>query len=275
MTSRRQIWSLWDVMRLDLHTLAGAIGNLRSLSEAMAQARSKEEKFSLKQSGHAPESASFVASIATSIDLPVTAASAAKVQKCLEAIGDAVLSATDYKIQSLIDAILDLVFAFRKECKDRVALVISADLAEFYLEKAPLFGEPVSLKFGKVSSDISEAGKCLALERPTACVFHLMRVAEFAVKRLGKKLNVSIDVEKEGWYQIIVHVNKGVDTLPAATAAQRRKKQALGAAAAHLNSVRIATRNDVMHPKASYTPEEARTLFDATKALMQQMAKIV
>lgn len=41
-----------------------------------------------------------------------------------------------------------------------------------------LFGDMVAVRFPSLSWEIAEAGKCLALERNTACVFHLMRVVE-------------------------------------------------------------------------------------------------
>ena len=102
-----------------------------------------------------------------------------------------------------------------------------------------------------------------------------MRVAECGVQTLGKKLKVNFDVERESWYQIIQHVDKAVNALPGATEAQRKRKQRYASAAAHLNSVRIATRNDVMHPRAAHTEEEAEELFSATRALMQQLATLV
>lgn len=264
------------MLRLNLASLSIAIGNLQSMNEAMSQARRKSGTFGFSGSDHSIGSIDVIEAIAGAAGMPVTAAAVARLRTSLEAVDRSQpLAGGSYEARSIEDAITGLVASFHSECMNQTSLVVDPNRVEFFEQTEPVFGDAVSLKFGKIATDIAEAGKCYALERPTACVFHLMRVAEFAVKRLGKKLQVPIDVEKEGWYQIIVHVNRGVDALPSRTAAQRKKKQALGAAAAHLNSVRIATRNDVMHPKATYTDEEAKTLFDATKALMQQMAKIV
>lgn len=211
---------------------------------------------------------------AEDLGLPVTLHLADKVVEArAAAVGSVPVSGPE--IAAVRNSIKELLRAFRKETEGRRALLFEPGRAEFYNPPGPLFGEAVSLKFAKVSADIDEAGKCYALDRPTACVFHLMRVVEHAVQRLGKKLRIPIDVGKEGWYQITIHVNKAVDALPSGTARQRRVKQEYGSAAAHLNTVRIATRNDVMHPKATYTGEEAQTLFEATKALMRQMAKLV
>jgi hypothetical protein len=133
----------------------------------------------------------------------------------------------------------------------------------------------VAEKFGWAIEDMSEAGKCLALQRSTACIFHLMRVLERAVQAFGKKLKVKIDVHAETWHQIMLHVNKEVQALPSKTAAQRKKKSGYAEAAAHLQSVRIAWRNEVMHPKQTYTRDEAYEVFNATKTFMAYLAGVL
>ena len=143
-----------------------------------------------------------------------------------------------------------------------------------YLADA-LFGPRVSRKFPKATEDVAEAGKCLSLQRPTACVFHLMRVMEIGVHTLGKKLKVGINVETETWYQIMEHVDRAIRQLPAQTEAEKTRKTKLGGASANLTAVRIAQRNEVMHPKQTYTREEAHDVFNATRAFMDQLAGLV
>jgi len=135
------------------------------------------------------------------------------------------------------------------------------------------FGPDVTLKFPLAAEDIAEAAKCLALQRSTACVFHLMRVMEIALRALAVKLKVtSIDPNVENWNKITDHVNKALNTLPAKTAAEHSRKAKMGAVIAHLNSVRVAWRNEVMHPKQSYSREEAHTIFAAVRVFMIDLA---
>lgn len=133
----------------------------------------------------------------------------------------------------------------------------------------------VSEKFPKAVEDIAEAGKCVALQRTTACVFHLMRAMELGVQALGKKLKVKINVQTETWHQIMLHVNKSVEALPSKIHAQKQKKSAYAEVAAHLQSVRLAWRNEVMHPKQTYTRQEAFDIFNATRVFMNSLAEIV
>src|SRR5206468_6948661 len=77
----------------------------------------------------------------------------------------------------------------RNELKNKKFLYVSEELAEYYDNKS-ICGSKVAEKFGKALPDIIEAGNCYALGRPTACVFHLMRVIPYGMAVLAKKLKV-------------------------------------------------------------------------------------
>jgi len=171
-------------------------------------------------------------------------------------------------------SIQSLILRIKDELGSQYFFHLTASDVPFYLDKEP-FGTKVADKFDRANEDISEAGKCLALQRPTACVFHLMRVMELGVQTLGKKLKVDIDVRSETWNKIILHVNSKILALPSKTATQKKKKSSIAEAAAHLQSVRLAWRNEVMHPKQTYTRDEAYALFNATKVFMISLAEVV
>jgi hypothetical protein len=145
----------------------------------------------------------------------------------------------------------------------------------FYLGGEKLFGGRVFEKLGKAAEDVAEAGKCLALQRSTACVFHLMRVMEIGVQTLGRKLKVTIDVRNETWHQIMLHVNSRIEKLPSKTVRDKNRKATLAEAAAHLQSVRLAWRNEVMHPKQTYTRQEAYDVFNATRIFISALSGLV
>jgi hypothetical protein len=144
----------------------------------------------------------------------------------------------------------------------------------FFMNKEP-FGSLVSVKFDNAREDIEEAAKCLALQRPTACIFHLMRVLELGVQALGKKMKIKIEPKEQTWYQIILHVNKAIEALPSKMASEMKKKSSYAEAASHLQSVRLAWRNEVMHPKQTYTRQEAHDIFNTTRVFMISLAKMV
>lgn len=57
-----------------------------------------------------------------------------------------------------------------------------------YFENPKLFGEQVFAAFPSATDDITEAGTCLAFERATACVMHLMRACEVALRALASSV---------------------------------------------------------------------------------------
>jgi hypothetical protein len=177
-------------------------------------------------------------------------------------------------LPGIAQAINHLISRLQDELDAQYFFHLTQSDVRFYTETQP-FGPQVSVKFDAATEDIDEAAKCVALQRPTACVFHLMRVLEIGVQTLGRKLKVKIDPKKETWHQIILHVNKAVEALPSKASAERKKKSAYAEAASHLQSARLAWRNEVMHPKQTYTRQEAFDIFNASRVFMASLAKIV
>lgn len=264
------------MIRVELNALSWAISTLSAYTETLriCASQSLPLKLNADFANRVAIAHENLVLISDRLKLPVAAHLASNAQRAYKTTQKDT-SVTGHEVSSYMAAVKELLNQLYQETKSRRALVLETEAVELYEQTEPLFGEAVSLKFAKASTDVAEAGKCFALDRPTACVFHLMRVAECGVQALGKRLKVQVDVERESWYKIVQHVNNAVDAMPAKTPAQQRRKQKYGAAAAHLNAVRIATRNDVMHPKATYTLDEASVLMDATKQLMQQLAEIV
>jgi hypothetical protein len=135
---------------------------------------------------------------------------------------------------------------------------------------SPLFGHDVESKFPQMSEDISEAGKCLALDRPTATVFHLMRVVEIGVQRFGDKIGVNLASEKN-WQNILDESNKAIKAMDQ----KATETKAFAAASAHLYNVKIGWRNEVMHPKQTYTADEAKTIFSSVELFIRDLAGLI
>lgn len=161
------------------------------------------------------------------------------------------------------------------ELDDRHFFYVSGEGASLYESEEP-FGTPVSLKFGATTTDINEAAKCLALERYTAAVFHLMRVMEIGVQELGVKLGVANTTEK-AWGVLTTEMDAALrQRYPRnMTPAQKEEQANYAQVLSHLNGVRIAWRNPTMHPKSSYTGDEAREVFGHAKSFMRDLASLL
>ena len=98
------------------------------------------------------------------------------------------------------------------EFGDRILLSIDAEKAKLLEETKPLVGPRVALKLPSTAEDTSEAAQRLALNRPTACVFHLMRVMETGVQILGNRLGIQLTANKN-WQKILDEANKAIKAL--------------------------------------------------------------
>ncbi len=154
-------------------------------------------------------------------------------------------------------------------------VVLSEKEGEHFDSKTGTFGDFSLEAFPNAAEDIGEASKCFALARYTASVFHLMRVMEFALQQLAVGLNVEIDPDKDYWYRILTKVNSAIEKLPSKTKTEAELKANYSACAAHLNNVRLAWRNDTMHPKRTYTEEEAADLFGHVRTFIRDLANVV
>jgi hypothetical protein len=150
----------------------------------------------------------------------------------------------------------DLHLRVIDELGDRFFLSLPSENVAYYRQSEPLFGAEVEARLPQLSEDIAEAGKCLAVGRSTAAVFHLMRVMEIAVQKFGDKLGVPLAHEKY-WQVILDGINKAIRAMDQRAA----QTKMYAAASAHLYNVKLAWRNEVMHPKQTYTDQEARKVF--------------
>lgn len=142
------------------------------------------------------------------------------------------------------------------------------------LSDSQLFGEAVDKKFPAAQYDISEAGRCLALRRSTACVVHLMRALEVALSSLVNALD--INPKSDNWYNILDQINKEITSRNKHTHGQKWKDEDepfFAEAATHLRMVKNAWRNHAAHGKAKYTDEEADEIYRSVRAFMRHLSE--
>jgi hypothetical protein len=140
---------------------------------------------------------------------------------------------------------------------------------ESYYENPKLFGDQVFTNFPSANEDIAEAGTCLALERPTACVMHLMRVMEVGLAALGKAVNVS---KQNDWGGYLREIDKALAASMKAAGARTAVGQFYAEAAAMIDNVRRAWRNPTMHADKSYSLERAEEILQSVKSFMRHLA---
>jgi uncharacterized protein (DUF2267 family) len=164
---------------------------------------------------------------------------------------------------SVIDGIGRTISA---ELTTILCIRIPSDKREMFEQSAPLWGKEVDVNFPSAAYDISEAGKCLALGRSTAVVFHCMKPIEVALGALAK--HVAAKMPKiEMWG----HVEQAIkNTFPDPN--KQSPDKFVNETMAFFSSVRTAWRNDVMHVARAYTEDEARVIFETVRTFMRHLA---
>lgn len=162
------------------------------------------------------------------------------------------------------------------EMEGLVYFDLPANQIPLWIDAKEPFGKDVSRTFSseEVRRNLEEASKCLALDRGSACVFHLMCALDKSLERYCRKLQVRYKSTWD-WKEILSRIDKRIQRFSQRTRKQlRRKEQHLGCYT-HLNAVRAAWRNPTMHSRRSYTPEEAADIFNATRAFMRDLSKVL
>jgi hypothetical protein len=163
------------------------------------------------------------------------------------------------------------------ELKDRLLFFVPSGRAKFF-EKMAIFGEKVQDKLPALSRDIESASRAIGVGLPTAAVFHLMRVAEYGLRRLAKRLKVPKNkIRHKTWGKMLEAINSAIVALtapgsPPLTERQRKLRDHAAEAAAHLNNVKIGWRDSVSHCERDYTQEEAERIFENVKVFTDFLA---
>jgi hypothetical protein len=165
-------------------------------------------------------------------------------------------------------------------------LVDELDTTKFYLvesgkvelyETVPLFGETVADNLAEANYDIEEAGKCFALGRNTACVMHLMRALEVALKAVGHGVGLPnvVELARNSWGAALAAIFQqiGANDKSGDPAWTPEKSSFLKDARAHLHAVKVAWRDNAMHLEKKYDEKDAKRIYDAVKNFMEYLAE--
>jgi hypothetical protein len=131
-------------------------------------------------------------------------------------------------------------------------------------------------------TDTQEAVYCYALDRNTACVFHLVRVAEFGLRRLAAKLKVKIThtgkivpIEFGEWDKVITAAKNQISAARGRPSGPKRQRllEFYSDAADHCLFMKDIWRNNVSHTRKPYTELEALAVMGRVRDFMAFLAE--
>ncbi|MEO6606833.1 MAG: hypothetical protein ABIN69_00010, partial [Aestuariivirga sp.] len=144
--------------------------------------------------------------------------------------------------------------------KERVFLSIGLRDQYFYEQPEPLFGRTVQDKFPSLIYDIEEAGKCLALDRSTACAFHSIRSLEAAIGAMSRCLGIPDPTKgsERSWMKLLTAIKIQIDQRwPASSGRMAGDAKLFDEAYGALSGMQNPYRNSTMHLADKYTSDEA------------------
>jgi hypothetical protein len=176
---------------------------------------------------------------------------------------------TNADLNRALSSIRDM---FHAELATQTIFIVPQEDAELFSE-GPIFGDKVQENFPSAATDMIEAAKCLALDRHTASVLHLMRVLEVGLNVLAKDLR--IEYKHANWKRIIDRIPGRIQEIESA----RRKpkkwhelRQFYAEAGAQFAFLKDAYRNWAMHAHKTYDEPAARDIFQNSGAFMRHLA---
>jgi hypothetical protein len=147
---------------------------------------------------------------------------------------------------------------------DRMLLQVRPRAEHLFDCSEPPFGLQVFVALPWASEDIDEAGRCLALECPTATMFHLGRAMDHAMRVVTEELRAPTDERR--WNPLIAHIEHAVKAMPLGP---------WSGAVTHLYRVKQAWRNDVLQPSHRYTLEQAEDAYAAVRVFLRHVSLLL
>jgi hypothetical protein len=251
--SAHRLWSLWDMVTLDARRFVNTVLGLSEMERYLSKNPSTLSP-QVVQTLH--EMSSSMAADCDQLHLKVAADGARGIPNA-ETTRD-------------LERTLEFV---------RQAMVIGLNGRKFfepepnyikYFENPKLFGDAVITAFPSAIDDISEAVTCLALERSTACVMHLMRVVEVGLKSLAK--TVGVVTRQNDWGAYIREIDKELATRMKVSGKHTADEAFYAESSAQFGHVKTAWRNSTMHVQSSYSQARAEEILFAVKSFMAHLA---
>lgn len=193
----------------------------------------------------------------------------------------ALLNEIDANPGIMLYRIRDYLNDIDRRLKDELSLtnlfLLEEEKQPYYEPSKPLYGAEVQGKFPSASFEIDEAAKCLALERPTASVFHVMRTLEIALEAIRHSLRLQDPIKPadRNWGIILQNIKNELQRRNTASPVDWQNasdNDFFPDVYVSLDAVRNAWRNPTMHVERVYTSEDAEHIFIAVRGFMKKLA---
>ena len=183
---------------------------------------------------------------------------AATVQTMLIDLLDGVL-----RPRAAADELAQIELRLSRELAPMRFVIVAPARAHLLDHDQPPFGAEVAECFPSVSYDIEEAAQCIALRRPTAAIFHCMKILQHGIGAFARCLDLADPVaEGERNWRRILQLFRAADD------------KRFGDLRDVLEAVRKRWRSASLQLADKYTEEEAELIFQTLGGFMRSLAAV-
>ncbi|MDB5610264.1 MAG: hypothetical protein JWP25_7164 [Bradyrhizobium sp.] len=180
------------------------------------------------------------------------------------------------RYEGVVRRTTDIARTLRREFSSMKTFFIESSKEPYFNIEFGTFGSKFQTVFPSAVFEIDEAGKCHALGRTTACVFHLMRSMEIAIKAIARSISIPDPVKdaEKNWGKILGSIKDEIKKRDSALPQQWENDDRHFFTDMHLalDTVRIAWRNTTMHVENKYTEDESEHILVAVRSFMKKLS---
>jgi len=215
-----------------------------------------------------------VGTVAEALGFKRTLSQIGHIRDHLKTFGNVV---NDWKDEDLPQQIKFLRQSFRDDLDEHPVYLPNAARSAWFRQEAG-FGEKVHTAFPRLRTDITEAGNCFACDNYSACVFHLMRIVEHAVRILAKYIHVSglkADLDYEDFKRIQVELKNKLAKWRNSRRGKRREREIdfYADVADRCQYFTDMWRNNVTHGRANYDEHQAASILTRVKEFIERLVE--
>ena len=268
-------WSLWDMLTFDGSAIVKAIVTLRNLetvAKDFDQKNKKEGKSkNLVSRLTAKALRKHIREFEDAISSLNTRAAALAVDELYIRLKARKITLT---YETFAELVTDVRVTFRRELSLIKTFCIEPKYEIYFDVDLLTFGPKFQTSFSTAVFEIDEAGKCHALGRSTATVFHLMRAMEIGIRAVARSLGIPDPVKdaERNWGKILEKIKKELESRHTNSSWQPGDKDFFAEAYASLDAVRVAWRNPTMHVENKYIEDEAEHIFVTVRGFMKKLS---
>ncbi len=196
-------------------------------------------------------------------------------QRLIERIIIHLPNTTYIRLHELVSTIPNIL---EKELDEHCFMYVPKDQA-FWLNNEEGFGQEVNDNFPSAKQDIYDACNCFAVGQYTACVFHLMRVAEIGLRVLAWdrriKFKKQSPLELKDWDEILKGLEgyeRNIQNLPK-TSAREAQFEFYHGAMVQLRAFKNLYRHRTMHAREHYDLYQAQGALMHVSEFMQILSR--